>query len=112
MQAPIVLQEAMDGKPAPKHPLPRGAERPPLENWSEIFALADPQRIMGRLLDLDPLDLHPVCSRRVRERAYLIDPQRVYDACIERVAIRWESAPKEADLEWLTGEVDHRSAWF
>ncbi len=87
--------------------------RPELPDARVILADAGstPEEVYARISNGDPLDLMPLCAIRMRERAYLLDLDRILarvqaitavGACVEQ--------QDRGSLAWLIDKVD-RAIW-
>ncbi len=66
-----------------------------------------PQRILERLTTGDPLGLVELSARRVHERHYLIDAERLFERSLLRVAQMAPALKRETRFEpWLLERVD------
>lgn len=67
-----------------------------------------PEEVLARLTSDDPLRLEQECAKRIRERFYLLDPERVFERALSRVALMASKTPaEELSREWLLAQVDH-----
>jgi DNA-directed RNA polymerase specialized sigma24 family protein len=76
-------------------------------HWRQILSGASPREVLARLMAGDPLRIRGLVARKLSERAYLCDADRVFMRSIARVsrfAVRYRGQP-EID-EWLSGAVD------
>jgi hypothetical protein len=74
---------------------------------AKLLAGRDRQEILRRILDGDPLELAQLCMRRLGDRAYLIDGDRLLLRAVARTAHaapRWHGKPALDD--WLLARVD------
>jgi len=85
--------------------LVRAGGRSPLEGWYGVLA-GEPCEIFARLQCEDRLDLFPRCSHRVRERALLLDPLRVQELCMARIALQAPRVQDRPPVQWLLRQVD------
>ena len=82
---------------------------PPREEFpgSEVLAANSPSEVLDRLTVGDPLDLEARCDRRLRQRAYLIDTDRVCQRTAARVALASMGYSGTPPLgEWLDERID------
>jgi DNA-directed RNA polymerase specialized sigma24 family protein len=87
---------AADAEPRARH-----------QHWRQLLAGASPREVLARLLNGDPLDVRRAVARRLRERAYLFDADRVHLGAVARCArfaLRYRGQP-ELDA-WLADIVD------
>jgi hypothetical protein len=95
------------------------AERPVAEETDDRVRAADArvmlQRLAGkpaadvlsRISNGDPLRLYPLCARHIRERCYVLDPDRVFERVLAIVAVGIElEAERCAEPAWLAGKLD------
>ena len=87
-------------------PLERSGIRPALSDWQKLFSDRDPRVLFERIRENDMLDLFPSCAARIRERALLVDSQRVHDLCLARVAVNAQLLKGDPDTTWLAAQVD------
>lgn len=74
------------------------------KNWLEASPLAGQ---VDRNNPLDPLRLISICSRRLRERALILDLTQLIQATLQRVALHCQDYdPKQAFEPWLLERVD------
>jgi DNA-directed RNA polymerase specialized sigma24 family protein len=76
-------------------------------HWRQILSGASPREVLARLMSGDPLRIRGLVARKLSERAYLCDADRVFMRSIARVsrfAVRYRGQP-EID-EWLGSAVD------
>lgn len=92
--------------PAPpkKKPEVRGEER----SFISRLVGCEPEEILPKISQGDPLGLQVVCMRRVRERALIFDPQRAFDKSLIEAAIELSLCTDELELsnDWMQGSVD------
>jgi hypothetical protein len=63
--------------------------------------------VHGRISSGDPMGLYPVCVARMRERAFVLDPDRLFERALIAVAIGMELEPQRCSNEgWLLERVD------
>lgn len=77
------------------------------EGWRSLLSGMSPRETLARLLQGDPLELRRVVSRRLSERAYLFDADRVHLRTLAhcaRYAVRYRGSPPLD--QWLTQIVD------
>ncbi len=77
------------------------------QHWRAVLGGQSPREVLARMLQGDPLDMRVVVSRRLTERAYLFDADRVHLRALAhcaRRALRYRGNPP---LEtWLAELVD------
>jgi hypothetical protein len=62
---------------------------------------------LSRLASDDPLKLYEQVARRIRERWFVIDPDRVFEHALPIVAVSLEHEPEGCSQpDWLTARVD------
>jgi len=93
-------------EPAPVMPGRKKAERPAVD-WRRRFAGGSSRQILARIVPGDPLGVRRVVARRVRERALLMDADRVQLRAFARCARLAGSYTGRPALEpWLADVVD------
>jgi DNA-directed RNA polymerase specialized sigma24 family protein len=104
------LEAEQRAEPAPASEgaeTPQPAARAKHAHWRQILSGASPREVLARLMAGDPLHIRGLVARKLGERAYLCDADRVFMRSIARVsrfAVRYRGQP-EID-EWLSGAVD------
>jgi DNA-directed RNA polymerase specialized sigma24 family protein len=81
--------------------------QPAGESWRALLSGMSPREALARLLQGDPLELRRVVARRLAERAYLFDADRVHLRALAycaRYAVRYRGNPPLE--EWLSQTVD------
>lgn len=77
------------------------------KDWRRVLSAASPREVLARLMNGDPLGLAETIEARLRERAFLLDADRVFlrsAARCARFAVRYRGDPT---LErWLAERVD------
>jgi len=58
----------------------------PAAGWRDLLVGRDPEALLGRIAEDDPLDLRRLCAIRLREAAVLVDPDRVHLGALSLVA--------------------------
>ena len=95
------------GKPSGEPAGGEQARRKPSYPGSDLLAGGSPQEILDRILEGDPLGVQERCEQRVRERALLIDLNRLFLRSLARIA---HAAPDYAGRPslsaWLAGRID------
>lgn len=105
---PLVGLEALPGEADTENRShDRQGARPPLATWKSLLAEEDPRQLYHRLQDSDPLDLFPLCAHRLRERAFLVDSERIHRLTLARIVLCAKSAPPEPERDWLLEQIDH-----
>ncbi len=106
------LDSHSDSKP--DAPNTNGSERGTHEKkilWKQLLAGASPREVLARIMNGDPLELRPRVVARIRDRAWLIDVDRVLlrsFARTARFAVRYRGDPP---LElWLGERIDEALA--
>lgn len=92
------------------HPPPKDA--PPASaahatGRARLFAILEPPAILARISSGDPLRLYELGARRVRERFFFVDQDRLYELVLAFVA-HHAAVEKQHDPgdDWLRGIVD------
>jgi len=88
---------------APQRPAARASHA----HWRQILSGASPREVLARLMSGDPLRIRSLVARKLTERAYLCDADRVFMRSIARVsrfAVRYRGQPEIDD--WLGSAVD------
>ena len=69
------------------------------------------EEILPRISEGDPLGVHVVCMRRLREQALVIDPDRAFQRALLEIAVDLSMAG-EGDLSplWMQNSVDRSLA--
>jgi len=83
------------------------SQSPAREHWRALLAGMSPREALARLLQGDPLELRQRVARRLAERAYLFDANRVHLRALAhcaRYAMRYRGSPP-LDV-WLSQIVD------
>ena len=86
--------------------LKRAGGRQPLDGWQGLLAEGSPHAVLEKIRENDLLDLFPTCAARIRDRAVLVDSERVFDLCLARIAVNSQSLGSPPDLDWLVEQVD------
>lgn len=72
-----------------------------------LLAGSSPEAILAKITQGDPLRLHEMCGRRVRELSLLLDPDRLHEHSLSWIAVAaTRAASGEIDSGWLTRMVD------
>ena len=58
----------------------------PAEGWRDLLVGRDPEAVLARIAEDDPLDLRRLCALRLREAAVLVDADRVHLGALSLIA--------------------------
>ncbi len=73
----------------------------------ELLQGADPESILARISQGDPLRLCALVGKRLRERSLMIDPDRVHEKSLAVMALAAARATEpQLDLEWVLKALD------
>jgi DNA-directed RNA polymerase specialized sigma24 family protein len=92
---------------APDRPDASAAPRRRATSWRALLCGGSPREVLARILPGDPLGLRAHVAERLRERAYLLDADRVLlraMARCARFAVRYRGRPELG--AWLAERVD------
>lgn len=89
---------------APAEGAPPLAWRPE-SGWRDLLSGRQPDVILGRLLDGDPLRLRGLVARAVRGGAYFLDADRIHLRALARIAHDVTIDGPPADGTWVQGHV-------
>jgi hypothetical protein len=65
-----------------------------------------PPEVLGRLASDDPLRLQQQCAKIVKEGFYLVDPDRVFERALARIAVEGPPTPaSELNRAWLDARI-------
>ena len=79
------------------------------EAFAEVLAGKTPEALLSVLTagGGDPLETFARCTRRARERALLIDPHRLHERALARIALAAASYAGDPPLdEWISASID------
>lgn len=63
--------------------------------------------VLARIAEGDLLRLFPLCAQRIRDAAYILDPERVFEHALSRAAVRIEIGGERcSEPGWLAECVD------
>ena len=104
--------DELQPQPPPALPVPR-------EVWSRERTLLErlvgkePEEILPRIHDGDPLGIHVLVMRRLREQGFILDPIRSFERALREVAFDVALAGAEhLHPDFLQTSVDRALAWL
>jgi hypothetical protein len=73
----------------------------------------DPSDILPKITEGDPLGVHTLCMRRLRERALILDPTRALERALIEIAFDASmSGPEDVHSDFLQRAVDRALSWL
>jgi len=96
---------------SPPRPDPKSTADEPLAfdptSWLARLAGKPASEALARISNGDPLRLYPQVAGRIRERCFLLDPDRVFERALLLVAVGIETEPEACTrADWLVERID------